>query len=969
MVAKEAAAAGLTFCCLQEVKYLNSGKKLVRLDTGENFEFHWCGNRKRRKAGVGFLIRVDPRITIKDPDTQDPRIMAINLNVYGFNIRVVNAYAPTNSDGSENQKDAFYKQLKKVCIKQEKHQKLIVAGDFNAKTSIAFKQCHYNGRMVIQDSDCNDNGFRLKSFCRDKNLCIASSYFDHVNEDRYTWYSPDKKTKRVNDYVLTEEFVQEYVTDCVAKPEFDFDSDHCLLQTCLCTPMTRRARWKFKSEQHKPNKTLDINSLKDTSIEEKFQDLVTSQLSKKREETESTSEQSKKIVNIVKFAAENVLSTTIKRNRFREIWKEDKELNFLLRQRKQTFKSSSEFKSLSKAIKVRVNALRNLKLQQETDEINENVCHREVSQLYRCVKSDYTAFRNTNIKPLCDPNVLKNHFMKHFNRTLTNDYPIELTNAPEFIKKLKSVRCDLKTCSPDLEELNSTIEKLKNGKAANDVPAEYLKSAMNCLQFQTEMVSLYRTIWKTKKIPSEWRHSKLVSIWKGVAKGSCKDPRAYRGLQIGSSLCKIIVLIIINRLKSWYESQLLDQQQGFRTGRGTTDGIFIEKCIHQITDNMRKPVYSVFIDLTAAFDHVERNWMFKTIHQRFQLDDDKKLIELLESIYSHTTTALSQSPNDIFDILLGVRQGGPESPLLFNLYIDYVMRIFHEQCTSKQINFLKLKYRIPASATTRNRSIVGTQKVDWVGYADDIVLNFEDTKNMQRAIDLLSSIFTRYHLEINVSKTKSIIMNHQYLNTDYPTSIVNIHGKPIDNVKIFKYLGCHIKYDEASTGDSEINLRIDAAEHMFYTLGNKIMNHKIMLSTRIKIFNALVRSRMTYACQIWNLTKKQRNHINSKYISMIRKMVKGGYRRKEGSFSYVLSNQDLLQKSNTESITRYVQRQQRNYVAHTVRKPDNSITKKLLFNGDRPSKQGRKVTLYRSVIENEEVTPDAFHTSALSRQF
>ena len=60
--------------------------------------------------------------------------MAINLNVYGFNIRVVTAYALTNSDDSENRKDVFYKQLRQACKKQEKYQKLIVAGDFNGQT-------------------------------------------------------------------------------------------------------------------------------------------------------------------------------------------------------------------------------------------------------------------------------------------------------------------------------------------------------------------------------------------------------------------------------------------------------------------------------------------------------------------------------------------------------------------------------------------------------------------------------------------------------------------------------------------------------------------------------------------------------------------------------------------------------------------------------------------------------------------
>ena len=59
----------------------------------------------------------------------------------------------------------------------------------------------------------------------------------------------------------------------------------------------------------------------------------------------------------------------------------------------------------------------------------------------------------------------------------------------------------------------------------------------------------------------------------GPAKGKLTDPAAYSGLQIGSTLCKIMMIIILNRIKLWYNSQLLDQQQGFRQGKGTTDGI------------------------------------------------------------------------------------------------------------------------------------------------------------------------------------------------------------------------------------------------------------------------------------------------------------------------------------------------------------------------------------------------------------
>ena len=54
-----------------------------------------------------------------------------------------------------------------------------------------------------------------------------------------------------------------------------------------------------------------------------------------------------------------------------------------------------------------------------------------------------------------------------------------------------------------------------------------------------------------------------------------RAPKTYRGLQIGSSLCKIMILIILDRLKPWYDEQLLDNQDGFRAGRSTADACLL----------------------------------------------------------------------------------------------------------------------------------------------------------------------------------------------------------------------------------------------------------------------------------------------------------------------------------------------------------------------------------------------------------
>ena len=139
------------------------------------------------------------------------------------------------------------------------------------------------------------------------------------------------------------------------------------------------------------------------------------------------------------------------------------------------------------------------------------------------------------------------------------------------------------TGPPNHAEILGVMKKLKRGKSANDVPAAYLKHLMEYDEFVNKMVHMYSTIWITKKVPAKWAHAKLVAIWKGAAKAKVEDPKAYRGIQIESTFCKIMIVIILNQLKQWYENQISDQQKGFRTGRGTTDGIFILKHVQQIS--------------------------------------------------------------------------------------------------------------------------------------------------------------------------------------------------------------------------------------------------------------------------------------------------------------------------------------------------------------------------------------------------
>lgn len=963
MITKEIARKKLLFCSLQEVRYRNNGHKVISLDSGESYVFLWSGRKKRRDAGVGLIIKLCNDIAFDDPDIEDPRLMAINLTINGLKIRLVNAYAPTNCDGSEQQKDLFYRLVKKGCMKQSKHQKLIITGDFNATTSTSLKQCYFDGNTLIDDELCNDNGFRVKNLCREFGLCMTQSYFNHPLEERYTWFSGDNCTKKVLDYVLVEHYVQELIKDCHVDKNSHFESDHRLLITDLCTPKTRKARKKLKKKPHKTKP--DIKALQNCEIEKSFATAVTQEL-----KDESKSELSnEKIVNCLLRAADKALPKKEQSVRRNETWKNDEILNKLLNDRMILQKRTLEYTRLTRLIKKRVNILRNNKFAKEASEINEFASRRKVEELYRSFKSDNSSFTETKAKKRCDLMKLREHFKNHFTSTAIEEDPVELILIPDVIEKLQNVNLEINSEPPTTNELVSTIKKLKCGKSSNDIPVEYIKHSLESKKFVDEITKLFETIWVTKAIPSNWSHSKLITLWKGPSKGKADDPTTYRGIQIGSSLCKIMITIIINRLQEWYEQQLMDQQQGFRSARGTTDGIYITKRIQQITSKMKKATPILFVDLTAAFDHVERKWLFATIEKRFPNGAGHELVELLKALYSYTTTALAENPEDKFELNVGVRQGGAESPMLYNLYMDFVMRIFLTECKAKGIKFLRLKYNIPELASRTGKSAIGNFIVDWCGYADDLLLVFDNEDSLRRGVKLLDDVFRRYRLNINISKTKTMILNQQYEEKQYPTTISSLRGIHLDNVTSYHYLGCEIKYDEASTGETELNLRADAADCKFYSLSRNLFNMKIQLKTRILMLNSLVRSIIVYACQTWSLTNTQLNRLNSQYVSFIRKMVKGGYKRKPDSWSFVHTNENLLKMAKTMSLTEYVQRQQLKYFGHIVRADNSSIVKRLTFNNDVSRRQGRQTTLKSAVIANSAYSPEELYERAMNREY
>ena len=153
---------------------------------------------------------------------------------------------------------------------------------------------------------------------------------------------------------------------------------------------------------------------------------------------------------------------------------------------------------------------------------------------------------------------------------------------------------------------------------------------------------------------------------------------------------------------------------------------------------------------------------------------------------------------------------------------------------------------------------------------------------------------------------------------------------PIQNVQKFKYLGYQIS-NSTENDNIDVDFRISLAENKFQSMKQILCDRELPIKLRSKYFlQTFVRSRLCYSVQAWDLKEHELKTIESKWNGFLRRMVNGGFARKEDSMAYRYSNQDIIKITETTPIRLYIQ-QQLKYLAHVCRMKNSDIRKQVLF--------------------------------------
>ena len=141
-----------------------------------------------------------------------------------------------------------------------------------------------------------------------------------------------------------------------------------------------------------------------------------------------------------------------------------------------------------------------------------------------------------------------------------------------------------------------------------------------------------------------------------------------------------MVKILLKRLiKHISEDRMPETQCGFRQNRATTsDMIFVARQAMEKCREQQKSLHMCFVDLSKAFDTVDRPMLWQVLRLSGCPEKFVKLVRLLHDGMG-ARVKVGNLESEPFQVSRGVKQGCTLAPVLFNLYVSYITRLLAAQ--------------------------------------------------------------------------------------------------------------------------------------------------------------------------------------------------------------------------------------------------------------------------------------------------
>lgn len=332
----------------------------------------------------------------------------------------------------------------------------------------------------------------------------------------------------------------------------------------------------------------------------------------------------------------------------------------------------------------------------------------------------------------------------------------------------------------DLEKIKRAMMNVqtKTSTGLDHIPAKLLKNLGEIgLSYMAELFNLI--LEGKEDYPQDWREGRLSMIEKSnsIRGNLC----TYRPITVTPVTYRLFAKIMVLEIRDWMESSgiLGEMQCGFRQGRRGEDNLFILTSIIELSRKRDKGLVGAFLDLSQAYDRVERELLWTVLEH---MNMPRPWIKILKVIYDTNRVKLKHGDLESKWVtpVTGLKQGCPISPILFMLYISGLEPLLLNSGGGFKVrtkgDFFKVReknfFKIPALL-----------------FADDLVLLAKDRREMEKLLDITTNFGTEMKLEFNPSKSSIVVFSDKDVGD---ISNLKIQSKVLPVDTSYKYLGITI---------------------------------------------------------------------------------------------------------------------------------------------------------------------------------
>ena len=369
-------------------------------------------------------------------------------------------------------------------------------------------------------------------------------------------------------------------------------------------------------------------------------------------------------------------------------------------------------------------------------------------------------------------------------------------------------------------------------------------------------------------MPIEWRRPLIVPVFK---KGDAKLPGNYRGISLLSIPGKVYALLLMRRVSAHVELQMHEAQCGFRPGRGTVDAMYTMRQILCKCERRGCAAAFAFVDLTKAYDSVNRAALWRVLKL---YGVHPKLISLLEDLHQGTQAAvrLDRQIGTWFDVGCGVKQGCIIAPLLFNVFMDFLVRKAVSRMGECGITIDMGGAPLPCEDNL--------VRLVQLLYADDLVLMSHDPEELAHMLVVLDGVMNAHGMRINAAKTEIMLIPalssrrqsqaHDVLQQSLSFQ-VQLAGGVVHQVEEFKYLGSYLQKDGGC--DRDVTARRGKTWGVFQGLKGVWNNRHLRLKDKAAVYRTFVMPHLLYGVETLNLTQLQLQSLEVTHNNCLRQLI------------------------------------------------------------------------------------------------